>query len=85
MKANQKAIHSEVAGCFNVSTGIETDVNAIAQYLIDAIGSRLQVKHGEGRKGEQMRSCISPGKLQAGEVTPLQTGLKKTVDWFISQ
>ena len=79
---NLAALKSDVKGIYNVGTGVESDVNAIARTLVDLTASKVVLKHGPAKPGEQMRSCLKPGSLQKTAPTLLSDGLEKTVEWF---
>jgi len=57
-RANLLALETRATGPFNIGTGVETDVNALASLLLAAAGSRSQVRHGPPKSGEQRRSVI---------------------------
>ncbi|HJQ82561.1 MAG TPA: NAD-dependent epimerase/dehydratase family protein [Candidatus Binatia bacterium] len=86
VRANLLALESTATGPFNVGTGVETDVNELARLLLEASGSRSEVRHGPTKQGEQRRSVID--SRRAAEVlgwrpeVPLAEGLRRTVDWF---
>jgi UDP-glucose 4-epimerase len=86
VRANLLALESTATGPFNVGTGVETDVNELARLLLDAGGSRSEVRHGPTKQGEQRRSVIDARR--AAEVlgwrpeVSLADGLRRTVDWF---
>jgi UDP-glucose 4-epimerase len=85
-RANLLALERDVRGPFNIGTGIETDVNQLAQILLAASGSTTKVSHGPAKSGEQRRSVVDHRRAAAElgwrpEVS-LQDGLKRTVDWF---
>jgi UDP-glucose 4-epimerase len=85
-RANLLALESRATGPFNIGTGIETDVNTLAQLLLAATGSRSPVRHGEAKPGEQRRSVVDVRRAAAElgwrpEVT-LEDGLRRTVAWF---
>jgi UDP-glucose 4-epimerase len=77
-----EALSPEVTGIFNVGTGAETDVNALANQLLQIVGVDVPIKYAPAKPGEQMRSCIKPGALQKLPPTHFSQGLKKTVEWF---
>ena len=85
-RANLAALTSSATGPFNIGTGLETDVNALAKGLLAAAGSRSEVRHGPAKSGEQRRSVID--SRRAAELlgwrpeVPLATGLERTVAWF---
>lgn len=66
---------------FNVGTGLETSVNELADLLMRAVGSRVEVKREPARPGELRRSSLEVGRLRgigwAPSVT-LEEGLERT-------
>ena len=85
-RANLLALAADATGPFNIGTGVETDVNTLARLLLEASGSRSEVRHGPAKSGEQRRSVID--SRRAAELlgwrpeVPLADGLRRTVDWF---
>lgn len=79
---NLEALKEGVKGIFNVGTGVETDVNTLAGYLLKLTGSNQVIPHAPPKPGEQKRSLIKPGALQQNSPVSLQSGLEKTVEWF---
>lgn len=53
-----------VAGVFNVSTGIETDVLTLFSTLQEAAGTAIQPELAPLRPGELKRSCMDPGRAE---------------------
>jgi UDP-glucose 4-epimerase len=84
VRANLLALGIE--GTFNVGTGKETDVNELFRMLRDLTGQTCEERHGEAKKGEQLRSVLTAGKIQASTgwkpSVPLREGLAKTVEYF---
>lgn len=74
---------------FNIGTGIETSVNALAAILLEAADSDCPVVHHPARTGEQGRSVIDPSLaksvLRWEPMISLQDGLAQTLGWFRSQ
>jgi UDP-glucose 4-epimerase len=72
---------------FNISTGIETDVNQLFIMLSNILtNGKAKPAYADVRKGEQKRSVCSYTKAEKllgwrPEVS-LETGLKKTVEYF---
>ena len=72
---------------FNISTGIETDVNQLFFMLSNILtNGKAKPDYADVRKGEQKRSVCSYTKAEEllgwrPEVS-LETGLKKTVEYF---
>lgn len=66
---------------YNVGTGLETPVNALAEALMQAEGRRAEVKHAPERKGELKRSCLDASRLRQlgwAPKTSLPLGLQQT-------
>ncbi len=85
--ANLKALeHPEVTGPVNVSTGVETSVNALYGALVKAAGSKVEADHGPARPAEQRRSCLNPalaGRALGWKPTvSLPEGLGRTFRFF---
>jgi len=85
-RANLMALEGNVSGPVNIGTGIETDVNALAQLLLEATGSRSEVRHGPAKAGEQRRSVVDARRAseQLGwrPAVDLRDGLRQTVAFF---
>jgi UDP-glucose 4-epimerase len=86
VQANLAALEREPCGAVNIGTGIETDVNRLAELMLAASGSASQVTHGPAKQGEQRRSVIDYAKaaerLGWKPSVPLAEGLRRTVEWF---
>ena len=86
VKANILALNKNVAGIYNVGTGVETDVNELFQKLNKLIGTNFKEVHKESMQGEQIRSCLDSSKIKKElgwkPDYDLDEGLKETVDWF---
>jgi UDP-glucose 4-epimerase len=71
---------------FNIGTGSETDVLALAEMLKDIAGSDIQVDHAAERAGEVRRSCLDATKaanvLGWKPARTLASGLAETYQWF---
>jgi UDP-glucose 4-epimerase len=80
------ALERDATGPVNVGTARETDVNTLAQTMLEVSGSRSEITHGPAKGGEQRRSVV--GIRRAAEVfgwTPevsLRDGLTRTVAFF---
>ena len=74
---------------FNIGTGIETSVNALAAMLLEAADADCPVVHQPARPGEQMRSVIDPSLAETvlgwRPLTSLPAGLVQTLAWFRSK
>jgi UDP-glucose 4-epimerase len=85
-RANLLAAERRHDGALNVGTGVETDVNRLYRILADAAGVAGEPRHGPGKPGEQLRSCIDPSaagralgwRSQVG----IEDGLRRTLEWF---
>ena len=76
-------------GVFNIGTGVETSVNALAALLLQAAEAQCPIVHQLARPGEQLRSVIDPGLARQvlgwkPEVS-LAKGLAATLSWFRTQ
>lgn len=87
VEANVRSLEPEVNGIYNVTTGIETNVNDIFQVLKDKINSELEENHGPAKMGEQRRSVCSNGKFNSkhnwSPKVSFIDGIDKTVDFFV--
>lgn len=85
VKANVTALDPKIQGVYNIGTGLESDVNDLADILAKLAG-KGQFEHGPAKTGEQRRSVIDAS--QAGKTlnwkpeVKLEEGLKQTFDWF---
>jgi UDP-glucose 4-epimerase len=74
---------------FNIGTGLETSVNALASLLMKGANSDCPLVHQPARMGEQVRSVIDPGLAKHAlgwePLTPLAEGLLRTLAWFRSK
>jgi len=89
VKANLLAMKHDKYGCYNVGTGLETDINNIFDKVKASTGSAQDRVNGPGMPGEQRRSVISYEliKKEMGW-TPsvsLDEGIQKTADYFKSR
>ena len=84
--ANHCALKSDKTGVFNIGTGIETNINQIAEIMKDITGSKSEVKHAPAKPGEQMYSCLSSEKaykeLGWQPQVDIREGLLKTINYF---
>ena len=84
--ANLAALTTDVHGPFNVGTGIETDVNALATHLQRLTGATDRAQHGPAKPGEPRRNVLDCGRA-ARELgwhpkVALEDGLATTVAFF---
>lgn len=84
--ANLKSLDDGVNGIYNVTTGVETNVNEIFNVLKSKTNSNLEELHGPAKKGEQRRSVCSFRKFNSEHNWSPQIkfidGIDKTVDYF---
>ncbi len=86
VRANLIALQPEVRGIFNLSTGIEKDVNFIFSTLKDLTGSDCSQVHGPAKDGEQARSVCTYEKFYKFHgwkpEIDFEKGLSMTVEYF---
>ncbi len=80
------ALETDATGPVNIGTGVETDVNQLAETLREVSGSRSEITHGPAKGGEQRRSVVDIGRAASvfgwrPEVS-LKEGLGRTVEFF---
>jgi UDP-glucose 4-epimerase len=89
VQANMLVFEKDLAGTFNVGTGVETSVNTLYDSIRRAAGSEIRATHAPGKPGEQLRSALDNGALaRAAGFAPsvsLDEGIKKTVEYFKAQ
>ena len=89
VRANVAATFEDLAGPFNVGTGIETSVNELDQLLRALTCAGGEAQHVPEKKGEQRRSLLDGTRLRQlarlPEPVPLTQGLSLTAAWFRSQ
>jgi len=77
------------ARAFNIGTGIETSVNALAQAMIKASGVEVAVEHAPSRGGELLANALTADKaarvLGWRPAVSLAEGLKTTYDWIVRE
>jgi UDP-glucose 4-epimerase len=77
------------ARAFNVGTGVQTSVNALARTMIEASGVRVAVESAPARTGELLASALVAEK--AGRVlgwapqVSLADGLRATYEWIVQE
>ncbi len=84
--ANLAALDSDQSDTYNVGTGIETNINDIADLMKKIAKSTGEIKHATGKPGEQLNSALSFAKIKKNlgfEIkTKLQEGLEETINYF---
>jgi UDP-glucose 4-epimerase len=85
------AIHPRAEGeVFNVGTGIETSVNALARGIGDAFGKPVDVRHIDRRDIDNIRRRVlniekARRMLRWTPQVTLETGLARTAAWFVEE
>jgi len=73
-------------GVFNVATGTAVSLNQIVRALEGLVSRPIPVTRAARRAGDVMHSRADVGAARTGlgfeAATPLDDGLRKTVDWF---
>jgi UDP-glucose 4-epimerase len=86
VRANVMALGLSGFRVLNVGTGIETDVNMLFREIRRLTRSECEERHGEAKKGEQLRSVLSAGSLKElsgwAPSVALSEGLDRTVAYF---
>ena len=86
VRANVLALQCEGSHVFNIGTGIETDVNQLFHHLRRSTNATAAEKHGEAKKGEQMRSVLTAAKIHNylgwKPTVTIEEGLQRTVEYF---
>lgn len=86
VEANRIALRDDMTGAYNVSTGVETDMNALFDKLLAITGARCPQIHKPAREGEQRRSSLSSDRFMRisgwKPAVTLDDGLGRTVKWF---
>ncbi|MEM5782485.1 MAG: NAD-dependent epimerase/dehydratase family protein [Candidatus Aenigmatarchaeota archaeon] len=74
---------------FEAGTGRATTVNFIAELVIKLTGSKSKIKHVPMRAGEIERAIVKgdpktliPLNISPDNLTPLEIGLKETIEWY---
>jgi UDP-glucose 4-epimerase len=86
VKANIRALRSDVNGCFNIGTCKETNVIQIFEGIQKSVNTFVSAVYGPAKQGEQERSCLDNRlALKVLGWKPevlLNNGLFKTVQYF---
>lgn len=89
-RANIKAMDASVpSGIYNVSTAIETTINALKEILLYFSRVPVQVSYAESRSGDIYRSALdntaAKQVLQWKPATKLLPGLQATYSYFVEE
>lgn len=86
VRANMAASEGELAGAFNVGTGVETSVVGLFETMCRTLGGSYATAHAPAKPGEQMRSVLDGARLRAiahlPEPVKLDDGLRTTIEWI---
>ncbi|MGA9115644.1 MAG: NAD-dependent epimerase/dehydratase family protein [Bacteroidota bacterium] len=86
VRANVLALDASGSDCFNVGTGVETDVQTLFRALRRLTGAAMEERHAPAKQGEQRRSLLDPAKLERARgwrpSVTLEEGLRATVEHF---
>lgn len=86
VRANVLAMSPKAKGIYNIGAGVEISINQIFFKLRDLINPSFKAQYGQGKKGEERRSCLDAKKAKKElgwkPSVGLDKGLEKTVDWF---
>ena len=73
----------------NIGTGVETSVQQLFDTMASVAGFAEPARYAAQRPGELRRSVLDPGRadihLGWKPWTDLETGLRRTIDWFRSR
>lgn len=71
---------------FNISTGIETDVNQVFDKVVEKMDASIPRKYSDAGQGEQRRSCLDSSLAQKElgwfPEYDLEQGMEETAQWF---
>lgn len=74
------------ARAYNIGTGVETSVNRLAELLVEAAGTRSDVRRAPARAGEILRSALDVHKAERElgwrPRVMLPEGLSRTLRWI---
>jgi len=86
VKSFIKAMEYGGTGIFNVGTEKETSVNQIFEYIKKFLNIETEKLYSPPKKGDIERSCLKIEKIKNTlgwePETPIDEGIKKTVNWF---
>jgi UDP-glucose 4-epimerase len=89
VRAALLSAEKDFTGPVNIGTGVETEINALADELARAAGYTGEMRRGPAMRGEQRRSVVDPSlaarALGWSPSVSLDKGLAATVEWFRAQ
>ncbi|HKV43624.1 MAG TPA: NAD-dependent epimerase/dehydratase family protein [bacterium] len=84
--ANLRALGRSIAAPMHIATGVETSVHDLATRLRALTGATVEPEHGPPIPGEVRRIFLANARAQTElgwrPSTPLEEGLRRTVEWF---
>lgn len=87
IKANLLALASNSCGQYNIATGVETDVNAIARLIQESANKKSRIYYGPPRQGDIYQSCLDASRFKKEfawkAVIDVNEGIRRTVEWFL--
>ena len=88
-RANLLALTNDCVGIYNVGTGIPSDINTVHRLLAQITEYEQTPSYSPQPAGEVMATYLDSSKankeLGWQAQVPLEEGLRRTVDWFLSQ
>jgi UDP-glucose 4-epimerase len=73
----------------NVGSGRETSIGELVRTIAEVMGWSGTIEHAPARPADVRRHCASVERAEAIagpiSVTPLEDGLAKTIDWYMSR
>jgi len=86
VNAALSSIEQEKSDIYNISTGVETNINEVFKKVKELTNSNCEEIHTPSKAGEQKRSCLdnSKAKKELGWKPEynLEKGLENTIKWF---
>ncbi len=88
-RANYLAVTQGDCDCFNIGTGVHTDVNELYEKIARIVGFGEKALHGPHRPGDLRRNYLNIEKARRilgwQPQVSLEEGLEKTVEYFQAQ
>jgi len=88
VNANILSIEKGNNDIFNISTGIETSVNRIFQYIVNSADKNLKAVYEPKREGEVYKICLNNAKAKKilgwEPKYTVEEGIKETVEYYKS-
>lgn len=87
VRANLAALEGKLGlDVLNVGTGIATSTGELARGILAIVGAPIEFRANVRRPGDLERSVLDPSAFieRLGPLSPLDEGLRSTVQWFAS-